>query len=606
MTDKQLRIDQFLKLFRDIVAQNPTLELNYNMVYTKLTGLGIPEHDNHTKIEHNFDDWINHFSNNQNINVFVAERWKYFCQFISEDKRASRAGDHLKVYIPLDSAHINRGAKEIFEFLSRENISHHSKIGKEVRFDDIVVRLIDKNDVAKLINFVTNNQYIQEGLMKPNPFILDVNGIPLACDGELSFNSTVAKLIALYINTNKKTNTLYQVGTDDFYKFIEQYYKNAFMSPAGIKKLIDDFQLYNLDEDDINRILVNYQNVFELILKNNNPNFSYQDYFNHFEECRNNEIQNKKWDNVEQLLEQPENDFNLNEEAINQTNEMAIYIINTMCEKYPNRPNVIFSIKEYINTGKERYITSHKDLRNYVINSNFRNNMSSILKNYNTDFHTYVTNLLVQKEKEENTEIIGQEKALTHEQKSIILTTQEIINVMASKYNNEVAYTNLSLYLRNGEPEKLTRQDNLRERVANSNYRAQVIQLLNEQKLSFNEFIQLVNNTQIDKKEFHLEKALLETHKKYDAKFKMGEVQLNGHQWSTGALAQLIAYGDYNGFTKDNNARDDLIKNISKDECFNLIKEKLGIKDQQLTGEDIKNISEQYVNMTLKNNYILQ
>ena len=86
----------------------------------------------------------------------------------------------------------------------------------------------------------------------------------------------------------------------------------------------------------------------------------------------------------------------------------------------------------------------------------------------------------------------------------------------------------------------------------------------------------------------------------------MGEVQLNGHQWATGALAQLIAYGDYNGFTKDNNARDDLIKNISKDDCFNLMKETLGIKDQQLTGEDIKNISEQYVNMTLKNNYILQ
>ena len=45
MTDKQLRIGQFLKLFRDSVAQNPTLELNYNMVYTKLTGLGIPGSD---------------------------------------------------------------------------------------------------------------------------------------------------------------------------------------------------------------------------------------------------------------------------------------------------------------------------------------------------------------------------------------------------------------------------------------------------------------------------------------------------------------------------------------------------------------------------------
>lgn len=601
MTDKQIRIDQFLKFFRDISVQNPQLQLNYKMVYEKLTKIGTTEFDNNTKINNNFDDWINHFSNDNNIDVFNNEEHKYFCQFISSDRRACRAVEHLKLYIPLDSTHINQGAKEIFEFLSKENISHQSKIGSDVRFDDIVVRLVDRNDAIKLINFVTCNAYIKEGLMKPNPFILDANGVSLACDGELSFNSTIARLISLYINSNKKTNTLYQVGTGDFYAFVHQYYGNAFMSPAGVSKLVSDFELGTLRKDDLNKILVNYQNVFELILKNFNPEFSINNYFSHFEECRNTELQTSKLKYVKQLT-----DLQLDDETINQTNKMAIYIINTMCEKYRNKEVVIDSIQRYLETNDASNITRYKGLRDEVVNSDFRHNMEAILKANKTYFNDYITNLLAQKEKDENTEIIGQEKALDFNQKSIILTTQEIINVMTNKYNINVAYTNLSLYIQTGEPEKLTRQDDLRERVVNSNYRTQVIQLLNEQNLTFSDFIQIVNNTVINKAEFHLEKAILETHKKYDTKYKMGESQYSGKEWVSASVAQLIAHGDYTGFTRDNHVRDELIKNISKEECFNLIKEKLQINGQQLNSEDIKNIAAQYINMTLKNNHILQ
>lgn len=612
MTEKQIRIDQFLKFFRDIVAQNPGFDIlgkngtvqdeeqkqdGYKYVYEKLTGLGTPPEQDHADIKHNFNDWINHFSNDKNTNVFVDENWKYFCQFVSNDMRAQRAKEHLKVYIPLDFNHINLGAKQIFQFLSDNNIPHISKIGSHVRFDDIVIRLINEDDVLKLVNFVNSNQYIKEGLMKPNPFIFDAIGVSLACDGLISFNSTIAKLISLYIKNNQQANTLYQVGTDDFYKFVEQYYRNAFMSPSGINKLINDFGLNNTGS--INEILVNYKNVFELILKNNNKDFSFNDFFYHFEECINSEKQKEKLNDIRALRQ-----VQVDNQIINQTNEMIIYAIDTMTEKYPDRQAVINAIHDYVYTGEPKYITSYKELRNYIINSNFKENVIGILNKEQTNFHTYVNSLLKEKEQEQNTEIIGQEKALTHAEKSVILSTQEIFKVMSAKYNINVAYENFKLYIQTGDPKKLTRQYDLRDRIVNSNFRMQLIELLNERNISLDEFIQASQNIEINKTEFILEKSTLETYKKYDNKHKVGESKYNGKEWVTRSVAQLLEDGNYNGFTRDNKARDDLINFVSKEDCFNIIKEKLQINVEQLSHEDIFNISEQYINQTLMNNHL--
>ena len=86
-----------------------------------------------------------------NTHTFVDPGWQYFCQFISSDLKAKGTSDHIKVYVPLDHEHLERGVNELFDFLDANKISHESKVGKKVRFDDVVqifnIFVIHKNRI---------------------------------------------------------------------------------------------------------------------------------------------------------------------------------------------------------------------------------------------------------------------------------------------------------------------------------------------------------------------------------------------------------------------------------------------------------------------------
>ena len=51
MNDRQRKIDDFLKFFRDICKQNPDYELNSNNVYSELINLGLPDDEKKKLIE---------------------------------------------------------------------------------------------------------------------------------------------------------------------------------------------------------------------------------------------------------------------------------------------------------------------------------------------------------------------------------------------------------------------------------------------------------------------------------------------------------------------------------------------------------------------------
>ena len=145
------RIDDFLKYFAKIGIENPNYSYLSNKVnnhiYAKLVTWDIPDKDKDVSLaelygspfpdDYNYTDeslkqyknsifykWIKHYKNNNQIDVFRTSTWPYFCQFISKDKTASIANEHIKIYIPLDSKHIEKGAKIIFDFLNKNNISH--------------------------------------------------------------------------------------------------------------------------------------------------------------------------------------------------------------------------------------------------------------------------------------------------------------------------------------------------------------------------------------------------------------------------------------------------------------------------------------------------
>lgn len=220
-----MRAQEIDNVLKDLYISNINLhqkdtELTEKMVYHYLTKLGLPQSERNKRINDLFPDWVETFINFPNIDVFNSPDWKYFCQFTNGEVEP----DCIKMYISLDSSHIRQGAKIIFDFLAANNIKHRSKIGSDVRTDDIVIRLSSPDDAKKLSHYISNSNYIKSGMLKVNPFCFENNGIGYAFDGLLSYNSCVAQVITDYINR------MYELGIDlnnininSFYQFTEAY-----------------------------------------------------------------------------------------------------------------------------------------------------------------------------------------------------------------------------------------------------------------------------------------------------------------------------------------------------------------------------------------------
>ena len=111
MNNKE-RIDDFLKYFAKIAKENPNYSFssNYicNHIYSKLIKRDIPNKDKDFSLaelygspfkdDYSFTEeslnqyqnsifyrWIEHYKNNNKIDVFRTISWPYFCQFISKD-----------------------------------------------------------------------------------------------------------------------------------------------------------------------------------------------------------------------------------------------------------------------------------------------------------------------------------------------------------------------------------------------------------------------------------------------------------------------------------------------------------------------------------------
>lgn len=272
-------IDNFLKIFRDIASENPHLPIASWLVYKYLINLGVTDLDKNLDLRNRvFQDWINYYKSNSNINL-DDEKNSNFCYFNSRYS-IDKANDYIKIYIPLDGKHIEEGVKKIFDFIINSRIQHLSKVSNIIRFDDIVIRVIHPADAEAIINFVNNDLYLRNGLIKASPFAFKRNGIALANDGNLSYNETISTIIACYINELKEKKELDKVGVQDFYNYV---YSNFYCNKDNIieKVFKGDFEYAH----NRNSVLENYLQIIKLILDVISQDFTYQSFIRHYQKC---------------------------------------------------------------------------------------------------------------------------------------------------------------------------------------------------------------------------------------------------------------------------------------------------------------------------------
>ena len=135
-------------------------DFSMDTVYDYLTQ-GIVDDNKKGKINDLFPSFIEYFKNKKNIKVFNSPFWRYFCQFnnIIPGKNIELFNP-IKMYLSVDRDNIKKVAIKIFDFLEQNNIYHESKIGSEVRSDDIVIRVFSKKDENLIRNFIKNDKEV--------------------------------------------------------------------------------------------------------------------------------------------------------------------------------------------------------------------------------------------------------------------------------------------------------------------------------------------------------------------------------------------------------------------------------------------------------------
>ncbi len=230
----KVRINDTLKYFAQIIKENPNLDISdangEKYIYSLLVKTNVPKEEQYTLISDIFAKWIDYYKDKENIKVFVDPNWSSFCQFTNN---VGNGKTHIKIYVPTKANYIEENSKIIFDYLSKNNIHHQSKINNRIRFDNIVVRLNEVNDAINLLNFINSIKEIQEGLIEANPFSFTHNNIAIASEGYNSYNTIIACYIVMYLRNKRDNNDLDNVSSDDFANFIKDYYIDTF-----IKKII--------------------------------------------------------------------------------------------------------------------------------------------------------------------------------------------------------------------------------------------------------------------------------------------------------------------------------------------------------------------------------
>lgn len=308
----------FLDVIKEYATSNPDKDISRKFVYSNLIRFNIRNDQMKGKdISDMHPYWLSRYKDNQRIDVKDKVQGKFLWFF-----NGKVHGNELKMYIPMDYAHIKEGASQLFDFISSINIEHQSKIASIIRNDDVVVRINKMEDANRILEFINNNNYIKEGLIKINPFVPNYNGVGITMDNNYSFNETIANIISEFITKLRKNNGLHLTNVENLNKFIIKKAEN-----------ITDLDL---------------KDIYDLLGKTTSKNFIFQDFLNHYN--------NKQIDKYE---------------ARKRVTDPSIYFEQALIETSKKHPdfNFVDVIKAYLkgdNIGFTRGIKSRDAIDKYV------------------------------------------------------------------------------------------------------------------------------------------------------------------------------------------------------------------------------------------------
>jgi len=244
-------MDEFLKYIYEI-KKNNNIIITKDIVYHELDRIGldknnIEENRQLIDIDYMLKDFYSNYLKDNNNEKKSAYRNKYFLFF---ENNKDEKKEFIKLYIPFDKKNIYECVNIMLDFLNKENISHCSKVCKNIRNDDFTIRLRadDIENTHKIIEFIKNNRKLRNGLLKVNPFVPCIDGIGVMKEKGISYNDEMSGYIAKFIEKSYRDKN--DVNLKEFIHYFETICKNN-----DIKKIFNtNFMKNNEIEEFDNRI----------------------------------------------------------------------------------------------------------------------------------------------------------------------------------------------------------------------------------------------------------------------------------------------------------------------------------------------------------------
>lgn len=280
-------MNEFLNYIYEIKKSNDII-ITEDIVYHELFRfrLGTQNLEKNRKlinIESLFNSFESNYTKGNNSKEKYAFRGNSFLYFMNKyDKKK----EFIKLYIPFDNENIKECVNILLDYLNKKDIHHCSKVCKNIRNDDFIIRLManDLESFYKIADFINNNKKLKNGLLEVNPFLPSVNGIGYMKEKGISYNAEMSKYIAGFIESSYKNKNKVNLSSFIHYfddKCEDEDIKKIFYSNF-IEEELDKELDNNIDKKELldTSIMITYKKygldqVIEAIISSINGNYTY-------------------------------------------------------------------------------------------------------------------------------------------------------------------------------------------------------------------------------------------------------------------------------------------------------------------------------------------
>lgn len=347
----------FFNHIKQIFLENPYLSIDYDTIYSELMIFNAKRNNLHRLDRKNMVSvqtaMANRYRYDNRVNTYLYNDYFWVIENrkrLNDKEYYEEIGNSIKLYIAVDPSIINNVASMIFDYIISENILSQSKISKQFRNDALVVRVRNKEDAEKIVNFVNGINYTSA--VKPNPFIHSIGNVSMTLDGTLSYNLTFTTLLSRYLHGKYEQQELDNASLSEFKTWLIK--EIEILKSSYNEKKLNEYEIKD------NEQLKDFIMVMEILSKNLEGNIEKEDIYKQQEKRLSN--------GKEEITKYSNNDFNY-----------ILHIMNGLVNKY-GIEEAHEIIMYYINkrVGVDIF-TRDKNIRNIVIDNFSPENMKKVL-----------------------------------------------------------------------------------------------------------------------------------------------------------------------------------------------------------------------------------